>query len=68
MESKKLPAPIVMPAEVKELSRQIEQWRRTRLYRKPMPEPLWTLAANAARQHGLARVARFVGLDYYSLK
>jgi hypothetical protein len=34
----------------------------------PMPEPLWTLAANVAKQHGLARVARFVRLDYYSLK
>jgi hypothetical protein len=33
-----------------------------------MPEPLWTLAANVARQHGLARVARFARLDYYSLK
>ncbi len=33
-----------------------------------MPEPLWTLAANVAKKHGLARVARFLRLDYYSLK
>ncbi len=68
MESKKLPAPIVVPTELKELSCQIEQWRRTRPHRAAMPEPLWTLAADAARQHGLARVARFLRLDYYSLK
>jgi hypothetical protein len=68
MVSNKLPAPIVIPTELKELSRQIEQWHRTRPYRMAMPEPLWTLAANVARQHGLARVARFMRLDYYLLK
>ncbi len=68
MESKRLPAPIVIPTELKELSRQIEQWRRARPCRMAMPEPLWTLAANVARRHGLARVARFMRLDYYSLK
>ena len=60
MESKKLPAPAVIPAEVQELSCQIEEWRNTRPYRAAMPEPLWTRAANLARQYGLARVARFV--------
>ena len=68
MESKNLPAPIDIPAELKDLSCQIEQWRRTRPHRMPMPEPLWVLATNLARQHGLARVARLVRLDYYSLK
>ena len=68
MESKELPVPAVIPSEIKELSCQVEQWRSTRPYRMAMPEPLWTLAANLARQHGLARVARFVRLDYYALK
>jgi hypothetical protein len=68
MESKGLPAPVIIPTELEELSRQIEQWRHTRPYRMPMPETLWRLAANVARQHGLARVARFTRLDYYSLK
>lgn len=68
MDSKELPAPVIIPTELKELSRQIERWRRTRPYRMSMPETLWTLAANVARQHGLARVARFTRLDYYSLK
>ena len=68
MESKKLPAPTVVPAELKELSRRIEQWRRTRPHLGAMPDALWTLAANAAGHHGLAPVARFFGLDYSSLK
>ncbi|MBP1601484.1 MAG: hypothetical protein H6Q06_1635 [Acidobacteria bacterium] len=68
MESKNMPAPIDIPTELKDLSCQIEQWRRTRPHRMPMPEPLWVLATNLARQHGLARVARLVRLDYYCLK
>ena len=68
MESKKLPAPAVIPAELQELSRQIERWRNTRPHRMPMPEPLWILAANLARQYSVARVARFLRLDYYCLK
>ncbi len=68
MESKELPAPVIVPPEIKELSCQIEQWRSTRRHTRAMPEPLWTLAANLAKQHGLARVARFARVDYYSLK
>ena len=66
MESKSLPAPI--PPEIQELSKSIEQWRSTRVQRGPMPEPLWTLAASLAKQHGLARISRCLHLDYYSLK
>lgn len=68
MESKKLPAPIIVPTELKALSCQIERWRSTRPHRMVMPEPLWILAANLAKQHGRARVARILRLDYYLLK
>jgi len=68
MESKKVAAPVVVPAEIRELSRQIEEWRSTRPHRMPMPEPLWTLAGNLAARYGVAQVSRFLRLDYYSLK
>ncbi len=68
MESKKLPTPIAIPAELKELSRQIEQWRSARPHRMRMPEPLWTFAANLAARYSVAQVSRFLRLDYYSLK
>lgn len=68
MASKKLPTPIAFPAELKELSRQIEQWRSTRPHRTPMPGPLWRLAANLAARYSVAQVSRFLRLDYYSLK
>lgn len=68
MESKNLPVPTEIPPEIQELSRQIEQWRGTRPRSRAMPAQLWTMAANLARQYGVARIARFLRLDYYSLK
>jgi hypothetical protein len=68
MESKKAVAPVVVPADIRALSSQIEQWRGTRPHRMPMPEPLWTLAGNLAARYGVAPVSRFLRLDYYSLK
>jgi len=68
MEMKKLPAPVVIPPEVEELSRQIERWRSNRPRLMAMPEPLWAEAANLAKQYSAARIARFLRLDYYSLK
>ena len=68
MASKRVAAPAVVPAEIQELSRQIEQWRSTRPHRMPMPEPLWTLAGKLAARYGVAQVSRFLRLDYYSLK
>ncbi len=68
MASKKLAPPVVVPAEIRGLSRQIEEWRSTRPHRMSMPEPLWTLAASLAARYGVAQVSRFLRLDYYSLK
>jgi hypothetical protein len=66
MESKSLTTAI--PTELQEISSRIEQWRSNRVQRGPMPEALWSLAADLARQHGVGRVSRFLRLDYYSLK
>lgn len=50
------------------LGRRINQWRRGRGKRGPMPENLWAAAARLAEEHGLNRVAAPLRLDYYSLK
>ncbi len=68
MELKNLPVPAEIPSEIQELSRQIEQWRSTRPRRRRMPQPLWTLAANLAKQYGVAKIAKCLHLDYYALK
>ncbi len=68
MESKNLPIPVEIPSEIKEVSRRISLWRRDSSRGRRMPESLWALAVQLARQHGVHRVARYIHLDYYSLK
>lgn len=48
--------------------REFEAWRRTRKARSPIPEPLWVLAVERARESGVHATARRLRLDYYSLK
>ena len=51
-----------------QLRRRIERWRRTRVKRSPMPAELWMAAIELARELGVYRVAREVGVAYGSLK
>jgi len=68
MESKNLPIPVELPSELIELNRQIEVWRRDPSRGRRMPEHLWALVVQLARQWGVHRVARCLHLDYYSIK
>lgn len=69
MESRKLlPRLTDIPSDVADLCRQIERWRQNRRHREPMPARLWAMAANLAREHTVARIARFARLDYYALR
>ncbi len=56
------------PAQVEELAERIEHWRRTRTKRGPMPKALWSAAVEVAGTHGVGAIARWLRLDYYSLK
>jgi len=55
-------------ARVAAVRRRIEHWRRVREKRSPMPEELWTAAVSLAREHGLYRVVRALGVNYETLK
>jgi len=55
-------------ARLSQLRRRIERWRRTRVKRSPMPPELWSAATELARELGVYRVAREVGVGYESLK
>ena len=57
-----------IPAEMEELRQQFESWRNTHAHRWRIPETLWTSAVKLARQHGLARTAKALHLDYTKLK
>jgi hypothetical protein len=54
--------------DLDELGKRIEQWRRTRTTRSPMPAELWKAAAALVPRHGLYAVMRELRLGYSSLK
>jgi hypothetical protein len=45
-----------------------DQWRRSASARGRIPDPLWKLAVDLAREHGLSRTASTLRLGYYDLK
>ncbi len=57
-----------VPAGAVELRGRIEEWRRTREMRGPMPEGLWASAVLLAGEHGVYRIAKAVGVNYESLR
>jgi len=68
MEPRKPVAPPRVPAEVRDVLRRLEGWRRGHKHRRPIPEVLWRSATALARQHGVSRIAKLLRLDYYVLK
>jgi hypothetical protein len=61
------PTPSV-PADLQELSGRFEDWRRTRRGKLPIPEPLWTTAAELARSRGVCQTAQVLRLEYKTLE
>ena len=57
-----------LPADVKRVRAELDEWRGQRRHGQRIPEEVWGTAVRAARRHGLNRVSRALGLDYYQLK
>ena len=57
-----------IPVELKEAQQRFEEWRSSHSGRKPIPESLWTLAAELATRQGVFRTAQVLRLDYNKLK
>ncbi len=57
-----------LPAELKKVRGELEEWRGQKSKGHRIPEELWGAAVRAAHRHGLNRVSRALGLDYYHLK
>jgi hypothetical protein len=58
----------LVPPQIESVRQELERWRRHRKHRSPIPEELWASAAELAGSYGLAKTARALRLDYYSLK
>jgi hypothetical protein len=57
-----------LPRALSRARRQFDQWRRGHRKHTRLPQELWLQAAAVAREHGLNKTARALGLKYYSLK
>ena len=53
---------------LEELQRRFNAWRSTGRKGRRIPEELWASATGLAREFGINRVARTLGLDYVSVK
>ena len=60
--------PANIPAALSAARGQFDQWRSGHRKRARLPKELWRRAATLAREHGLNKTARALGLKYYSLK
>jgi len=58
----------LLTPQIESARRRLERWRRNRKQRSRIPEELWASAVDLARSYGLAKTARALRLDYYSLK
>jgi len=56
------------PARLENLRQRFERWRRTRMVRSRIPEPLWAAAVKLAAKYGIHRTAKALRVDYYALK
>ncbi len=59
--------PIESP-KIAKVRRELGRWRESHTRGSRISEALWASAAELAGKHGLSRIARALGLDYYSLK
>ena len=57
-----------IPAGLKEAQQRFDEWRGSHSGRQPIPEALWSLAAELATQYGVFRTAQVLRLDYNKVK
>ena len=60
--------PFEIPDGMRRVCRRFEHWRNGHKARLPIPEALWGVAAEAAREHGVFRASKVLHLEYGKLK
>lgn len=54
--------------QIEQVRNRFEVWRRGHAGRRPLPQELWSEAAQLAQQYGVYRIAKALRLSYDSLK
>jgi hypothetical protein len=57
-----------IPQDLHKLHGRFVRWRRSHTGRLPIPDPLWTAAAEVARKRGINATAKVLHLEYGKLK
>lgn len=57
-----------IPHPMRKVQRRFEQWRSAHTGRLPIPQRLWSAAAELAREHGVFRTSKVLRLEYGKLK
>jgi len=57
-----------IPPGMRKVYGRLKRWRSKQTRRVPIPEPLWTAAAELAREHGINATAKVLHLEYGKLK
>lgn len=57
-----------LPSDLVRGRARFQTWRKQRAIGERIPQPLWALAVQLTKTHGVSRTATALGLDYYSLK
>ena len=57
-----------VPEGMRGIHGRFARWRKSHTGRLPIPESLWSAAAEAAREHGVFRTAKVLSLEYGKLK
>ena len=58
----------VIPEPIAQLQRQLDQFRSTQSRGRKLPESVWQVAVELAREHGVYSVAHPLRLNYMGLK
>ena len=53
-----------LPKEVDQLKLRVQEWRRAKTGSSAMPGEIWEAAIRLAKDFGVCRISRAVGLDY----
>lgn len=57
-----------LPADLIRAQQRFQAWREQRTPGTRIPQPLWDVAVQLVKIHGVSRTAAALRLDYYSLK
>jgi hypothetical protein len=60
--------PNEVPSGMQRVYRRLECWRSSHQGRLPIPQTIWTAAAEVAREHGVGRTAKILRLEHGQLK